>query len=94
MKKLLKFLLGAALLLVVVSGAVFFWLRFEFERATSDEGLAAWDQVTVKSLGDSTASAATCARQYPDKKAWFGDFHVHTAASYDATSFDVTTSAE
>jgi hypothetical protein len=71
------------------------WLRYEFTRVSSDQNqLAAWHQVSVRKLEGNTATPLPCAQQYPQKKAWFGDLHVHTAASYDATSFGVTTTAD
>jgi hypothetical protein len=93
-KKFLIYLLTTVIVLALVAGAAVLWLRYEFERAQPEDNLAAWDQVPVRSLDAPVATATPCAQQYPHKKAWFGDLHVHTAASYDATSFDVTATVD
>lgn len=95
MKIVLKYLLFATLALVLICGAALLWLRYEFQRVQHDGAdIPAWNQVTVRSLGDGQETPLPCAQQYPNNKAWFGDLHVHTAASYDATSFGVTTSVD
>ncbi|MEZ5502897.1 MAG: DUF3604 domain-containing protein [Halioglobus sp.] len=80
--------------LALTAGALL-WLRFEFQRIQANGAdLAAWDQVTVRSLDQAPRQQAPCRQQYPQRRAWFGDLHVHTAASYDATSFGVTTTVD
>ncbi len=94
-QKLFKYLLFATLIVVVIVGVALLWLRYEFQRVQHDSAnLPGWDQVTVRSLHDGQALAPPCTQQYPHNKAWFGDLHVHTAASYDATSFGVTTTVD
>lgn len=93
--KLLKWLLGIILALVLVLGSTALWLRYEFQRVQHtplDE--TTWNKVPVKSLAEIDEQPNACDQLYPNKKAWFGDLHVHTAASYDATSFGVTTSVD
>jgi hypothetical protein len=56
----------------------------------------------IDAFFDSTAQASKfaslppqpCADQYPLKRAWFGALHIHTAASFDATAFGVTNTAD
>lgn len=94
-KNLLKYMLTTTLVLAVVVSASLLWLRFEFKRVQqNDDGLSTWNQVSVRTLDDAPRMQAPCEQQYPHKKAWFGDLHVHTAASYDATSFGVTTTVD
>jgi hypothetical protein len=94
-KKLLKFLLFTLLTLLVVAAGAALWLRFEFQRVTLDSTtLARWEQVPVDSLNHKAPIINRCRHQYPNNKAWFGDLHVHTAASYDATSFGVTATVD
>jgi hypothetical protein len=93
--KLLKWLLGIIFALVLVLGSTALWLRYEFQRVQHtplDE--TTWDKVSVESLARVNEETNACDQLYPNKKAWFGDLHVHTAASYDATSFGVTTSVD
>lgn len=84
------------LLLVVVAGAAMaLWLRFEFARVkASPDALSSWYQVAVSPLEPGNRTAAPCKDQFPHRKAFFGALHVHTAASYDSSAFDVTTTAD
>ncbi|MEZ5572654.1 MAG: DUF3604 domain-containing protein [Halioglobus sp.] len=94
MKRLAKSALLVILALAVLVGAVLLWLRYEFQRVQDDgTGMSSWNQVTVRTLDDALPQA-DCKQQYPFNRAWFGDLHVHTAASYDATSFGVTTTVD
>ncbi|NQX87603.1 MAG: DUF3604 domain-containing protein [Halioglobus sp.] len=94
MKKRLFYFLSASMILALVGGSSALWLRFEFKRIQGDNTLSVWNQVSVTTLEDTAKSSAPCTQQYPEKRAWFGDLHVHTAASYDASSFDVTTTVD
>ena len=94
-KKLFKYLLFATLFVVVIGASALLWLRYEFQRVQHDSAdLTGWDQVSVRPLQEGQQSPPPCAQNYPLNKAWFGDLHVHTAASYDATSFGVTTTVD
>jgi Protein of unknown function (DUF3604) len=87
--------LSASLVVLVVVGSTVLWLRYEFQRVKYDSaGLANWQQVSVRSLNTAPQTPSDCAQTYPQNKAWFGDLHVHTAASYDATSFGVTATVD
>lgn len=94
-KTFFKYLLFTTFAVVVISGATVLWLRFEFQRVQQDTAdLSSWNQVEVRSLQEKGKPPLPCTQQYPNNKAWFGDLHVHTAASYDATSFGVTTTVD
>ncbi len=95
-RKLIRYLLYTTLAILVTATVTALWLRYEFQRVRhASTQLEGWDSVTVRSLQDSEDEAAPpCAQQYPQNKAWFGDLHVHTSASYDATSFGVTTTVD
>ncbi|MCR9106472.1 MAG: DUF3604 domain-containing protein [Gammaproteobacteria bacterium] len=90
--KMIAWSLLAILLLLAAAG---FWLRYEFARVSS-ETLEPfdWRTVEVASLFPDREAADSCAEQHPHKRAWFGALHVHTAASYDATSFGSTVTAD
>jgi hypothetical protein len=90
---ILKCLLALLLLLVLTALLTGLWLRFEFERVKL-EALNSHDWATtpVLSLGDQQQTR--CKQQYPEKKAWFGGLHIHTSASYDATSFGSLTTSD
>jgi Protein of unknown function (DUF3604) len=93
-KSLLKALAGLALVLLLMGIAAGLWLRHEFSRiesagANSDY----WQSIAVQSLaGDE--EPVDCDRNYPEKHAFFGALHVHTAVSYDATAFGTTTTVD
>ena len=94
-RRLLKTLLvvfGSLLACLVLAGL---WLRFEFERVKGDgSAYQALLQVPVAGLLEAPAGQPQCTQQYPNNNAWFGALHVHTAASYDATAFGVTATAD
>jgi hypothetical protein len=95
LKTFLKYTLSVVLLLAVVIGLSLLWLRYEFSRVQQQgDSLAIWQEVPVETINDQPAVDQPCEHQYVNNKAWFGDLHVHTAASYDATSFGVTTSVD
>jgi hypothetical protein len=95
LKKFLKYVLATVLILLVLVGSCALWLRFEFKRVQQQgDNQNEWNQVAVRVLDALPKSQQPCEQQYPHKKAWFGDLHVHTAASYDATSFGVTTTVD
>jgi hypothetical protein len=88
-------LLFCTFFLLVISAIGLLWLRYEFQRVQIDSAdFSLWNQVPVRSLQDAPRPPPPCAQYYPHNKAWFGDLHVHTAASYDATSFGVTTTVD
>jgi hypothetical protein len=87
-----QFLLYFLLALVLVAGTVGLWLRFEFARVQADPNRI-W-KTPVATLSEQPRVSNNCAQQYPQKRAWFGALHVHTAASYDATAFGVTNSVD
>jgi len=93
-RKFLKYLLATTLLLLLLAGLGVVWLRFEFARVQQHEDLDTWNQVEVTTLTDAPTAHTPCKDQYPNKRAWFGDLHVHTAASYDAASFGVTATVD
>ncbi len=93
--KLLKYLSLGLLTLLLLAVLMVVWLRYEFARISSDPaGLEAWNEVAVEALEPGAAAQPSCAQQHPLRKAFFGALHVHTAASYDSTAFDVTTTAD
>ncbi|MCB1690422.1 MAG: DUF3604 domain-containing protein [Halioglobus sp.] len=95
MKNFLKYILCAILVVVLICAVALLWLRYEFQRVQHDKtDIATWNSVTVRSLQDKAELPPPCNQQYPHNKAWFGDLHVHTAASYDATSFGVTATVD
>ena len=95
LKKLIKYTLATLLLTALIIGTGLLWLRYEFQRVEHDSlGLSDWDQVTVRTINNTHTEQTPCKQQYSHNKAWFGDLHVHTAASYDATSFGVTTTVD
>jgi hypothetical protein len=94
-KTLFKVTLYSLLIISLALAAVFFWLRYEFERAeTAQPEFALAHNVIVKALAEKPAVGTDCEQQYPQKKAWFGALHVHTAASYDATAFGVSATVD
>jgi Protein of unknown function (DUF3604) len=91
--KILKYLLALLAFLVIGIIATGLWLRVEFQRVQA-ENLQDYDWYATPVLSLSDQQQAKCLQQYPEKKAWFGGLHIHTAASYDATSFGSLTTAD
>jgi Protein of unknown function (DUF3604) len=92
---LFKYLLFSLLFLALLAVGCLLWLRHEFHRVqVKSDDFSLWEQVPVSSLNDGEMQSPRCDHQYPHNRAWFGDLHVHTAASYDATSFGVSTTVE
>ncbi|MEP4146511.1 MAG: DUF3604 domain-containing protein [Halioglobus sp.] len=94
-KAVLKVLLWVTLLILLVAVVSGLWLRYEFSRIQS-EGIKSdyWQSVKVATIQSANTSAADCAQRYPQKRAFFGALHVHTAASYDATAFGTMTTVD
>jgi Protein of unknown function (DUF3604) len=89
-----RYLFFSILFIVIGAAISLLWLRYEFQRVQHESAdVALWSQIPVRALLDAPESQP-CTQQYPHNRAWFGDLHVHTAASYDATSFGVTTTVE
>ena len=91
MNSVLKWLLAFVLVVVLAAAGSVAWLRYEFQRV---EHSAAFPPLPARALAHGHAPSAPCDQQFPDKRAWFGALHVHTAVSYDATSFGARTSVE
>lgn len=94
-RKLLKLFLYALLTALIVAAVCALWLRSEFAK-TQQADIAAesiW-QTTTTPLLSHARPEAPCKEQHPNNKAWFGALHIHTAASYDATAFGVTTTVD
>ena len=81
------------LLLVLIAVSAGLWLRFEFARV-STESVTDHDWSAIPVLSQAVKQPSSCLQQYPAKKAWFGGLHIHTSASYDATSFGSMTSTD
>ena len=95
MKTFFRYLVGSFILLAIVAGITVLWLRHEYARvAQGEDQLSHWRQVAVTKINGATKDPAPCSQQYPDNKAWFGALHVHTAASYDATAFGISTTVD
>lgn len=89
-----KALLVLALLIVAVPVAGYFYLQSALERSKHDPSILAQGFSEVASLPDYAATSAPCRDTYPQRKAWFGALHIHTAASFDATAFGVTNTVD
>ncbi|TDG12113.1 DUF3604 domain-containing protein [Seongchinamella unica] len=94
-KPVLKALLYLFLLLLICCLITLFWLRQEFSRIRT-EGAAAdyWQSVPVARADPALPHPRECDQHYPEKRAFFGALHVHTAASYDASAFGTTTTVD
>ena len=90
-KSIVRAILATAGLLVVLAVIAFFWLRYEYSRAEITDPMSRWRQVPVAELKQEYPEPQPCRQQYPERRAWFGATHVHTAVSYDASAFGTTT---
>ena len=80
----------AAVLLVITA----FWLRHQLERAAVTEAALAERRFNTTGSWVAVEQAKPCENHYPLRKAWYGDLHVHTAASFDATAFGTLATAD
>ncbi|MDX1735138.1 MAG: DUF3604 domain-containing protein, partial [Halioglobus sp.] len=84
----LKYTSATLLLLALLLAACALWLRHEFARVNAEaREQYDWNRVAVTALAGTVQGSVPCAEQHPNRRAWFGALHVHTATSYDATSF-------
>ncbi|WP_187276629.1 DUF3604 domain-containing protein [Parahaliea maris] len=92
-KSTLKVLLWLILLLILTATGLYLWLRWEFARLErNDANYQALFNAPVAALP--AQPVQPCRDHYPQRRAWFGALHVHTAASYDATAFGVIAGAD
>lgn len=89
----LKWLLVTVLVLALLAALAVAWLRYQFARLDRDDAnYRALFEAPVTALVPAPP-AVPCKDRYPQRRAWFGALHVHTAASYDATAFGVVAGA-
>lgn len=94
-KSALKGILFFILLTLALATFALLWLRQEFSRIESEGADSKyWQSVPVTRLSAAQPGPTDCKQTYPQKRAFFGAMHVHTAASYDATAFGTTTSLD
>jgi hypothetical protein len=89
-------LLGGIILLTVLLG-LSGWVYLRYVMAQVPGNQAQVDAFYLRPAEPSIFSGGDpqpCANQYPLNKAWFGALHIHTAASFDATAFGVTNTAD
>ena len=55
---------------------------------------SAWLPPVGSAPSAASQSHTPCRQQYPNKHAWFGDLHVHTSISFDATSRGLQTDVD
>jgi hypothetical protein len=92
MKQLLKWLSYTLAGLAVV--ACLIWLYLRYELASTPGNQAQVDAFYGQAAKPEAVPPKPCLQQHPLKKAWFGALHIHTAASFDATAFGVTNTAD
>jgi hypothetical protein len=92
MRKLVAGIAYLVLVLLVLAALAWLFLRYELARAPAGE--AQIDTFFERSAAPGNALATPCIEQYPLGRAWFGALHIHTAASFDATAFGVTNTAD
>ena len=92
MRKLAVAIVYLVLILLVLAALAWIYLRYELAQAPA--GQAQVDAFFERPAVHHNTLATPCIEQYPLRKAWFGALHIHTAASFDATAFGVTNSAD
>ncbi len=93
--RIIKYGLWALAALLLCLLLIWLWLRWELARVQYDSTvLESYIGTTASQLQPEIPAPAPCAESAPEKRAFFGGLHVHTAASYDATAFGVTNSVE
>ncbi len=95
MPVIIKRILQGLLLLLIVLAACAAWLFHLIERTGTDpEQLSDFFAQEASRSAFAGEPPLPCRDSYPNRRAWFGALHVHTAASYDATAFGVTNDAD
>ena len=75
--------------------AVYLVLSHQFEPAESDaEAVEAFFGRPAERPAFAAPDREPCAERHPLRRAWFGDFHVHSALSFDAVAFGVLATPE
>ncbi len=94
-RKIFIILLSGIVLLLLLAAATYFWLRYEVERAeVSPAAIDAFFQQPAQRSPFASAVPEPCKNNNSLNNAYFGALHIHTAASFDATAFGVTNSAD
>lgn len=88
MKKTIIIVIAAILAAI----AALFWFGFVID--APNPTAKDWVPPVAPAATTAAIQRPPCANQYPDKKAWFGDLHVHTHVSFDATSRGLQTTID
>jgi hypothetical protein len=95
LKKTAIGLLATLLIAALLGLSAWFYLRFELTRAPADPAaIEAWFSRPASLPDFASDERQPCTDQWPQRKAFFGALHIHTAASFDATAFGVTNDAD
>ena len=92
---LTRVLLAALLLIGLLLAGGYWYLSHALERATIDPAqIEAFFSQPAERSAHAAGDPQPCADRHPQRKAYFGALHIHTAASFDATAFGVTNTAD
>lgn len=94
MKKSIIVLSGLLAVLLLSGAAAYLYLRYALERTSADPVRTEAYFSRPAERPRYAANPRPCRDRYPQKRAWFGALHIHTAASLDATAFGVTNTAD
>ena len=83
--RLLKIVISIPLILIVVVAGFYIYVSEtrDLRGAVRDD----WDPPSALASAEAPAPRQPCAERSPQRRAFFGDLHVHTALSYDAFSY-------
>ncbi len=95
LNRILRTLAGVFVLLAIIAGSTYWYLQYQLERTPAHPQQLVEFYARPAALPEfAQASAEPCRDYSPQRRALFGALHIHTAASYDATAFGVTNSAD
>jgi hypothetical protein len=94
-KKLVAILLTISALGIVCAGVLYFWAKHEFATvAISEADVATFVERAAVRPDFAGEGREPCSDSHPQRNAYFGALHVHTALSGDAAGWGVTTTPE
>ncbi len=82
LRLLAKVAIGLVVLLALAAAYIYFNFKPDWIALSAEP----WAPPPANASAEAPAGREACAQEYPHRRAWFGDLHVHTSVSFDASS--------